>query len=126
MTGRVSPFGAISLIGPCLPGYPVDGGIARRWDAIFPVLSHPELPPINDAAGRSPRHGVILRKLGLGIRTVAGSRVVALLANAIDTCCRRGHSPWRYFELRPPTVVPANPRPLPRWGRERLRLKILG
>jgi hypothetical protein len=67
-------------------------------EAIFQVLSHPELPLTNNEAERALRHGVILRKLSLGTRTPVGSRVVALLASVIDTCRQRGHAPWRYLE----------------------------
>jgi hypothetical protein len=68
------------------------------WEAIFQVLSHPELPLTNNTAERALRHWVILRKLSLGTRTPVGSRVVALLASVIDTCRQRGHAPWRYLE----------------------------
>ena len=72
--------------------------LLNDWEAIFQVLSHPELPLTNNAAERALRHWVILRKLSLGTRTAVGSRVVALLASVIDTCRQRGHAPWRYLE----------------------------
>ena len=72
--------------------------LLNDWEAIFQVLSHPELPLTNNAAERALRHWVILRKLSLGTRTPVGSRVVALLASVIDTCRQRGHAPWRYLE----------------------------
>jgi hypothetical protein len=72
--------------------------LLNDWEAIFQVLSHPELPLTNNEAERALRHWVILRKLSLGTRTEVGSRVVALLASVIDTCRQRGHSPWRYLE----------------------------
>ena len=72
--------------------------LLNDWEAIFQVLSHPELPLTNNAAERALRHWVILRKLSLGTRTPEGSRVVALLASVIDTCRQRGHSPWRTLE----------------------------
>lgn len=72
--------------------------LLNDWEAIFQVLSHPELPLTNNAAERALRHWVILRKLTLGTRTPVGSRVVALLASVIDTCRQRGHTPWRYLE----------------------------
>jgi hypothetical protein len=68
--------------------------LLNDWEAIFQVLSHPELPLTNNEAERALRHWVILRKLSLGTRTEVGSRVVALLASVIDTCRQRGHSPW--------------------------------
>ena len=72
--------------------------LLNDWEAIFQVLSHPELPLTNNAAERALRHWVILRKLSLGTRTAGGSRVVALLASVIDTCRQRGQCPWRYLE----------------------------
>jgi transposase len=72
--------------------------LLNDWEAIFRVLSHPELPLTNNEAERALRHWVILRKLSLGTRTPVGSRVVALLASVIDTCRQRGHAPWRYLE----------------------------
>ncbi len=72
--------------------------LLNDWEAIFQVLSHPELPLTNNEAERALRHWVILRKLSLGTRTATGSRVFALLASVIDTCRQRGQSPWRYLE----------------------------
>ncbi len=72
--------------------------LLNDWEAIFQVLSHPELPLTNNEAERALRHWVILRKLSLGTRTEVGSRVFALLASVIDTCRQRGHAPWRTLE----------------------------
>jgi hypothetical protein len=72
--------------------------LLNDWEAIFRVLSHPELPLTNNEAERALRHWAILRKLSLGTRTPVGSRVVALLASVIDTSRQRGHAPWRYLE----------------------------
>jgi hypothetical protein len=47
---------------------------------------------------RPTDYWVILRKLNLATRTPVGLRVMALLASVIDTCCQRGHAPWRYLE----------------------------
>lgn len=73
--------------------------LLNDWDAIFQVLRHPELPLTNNAAERALRHWVIVRQLSHGTRTDTGSRVVALLASVIDTCCQRGQSPWRYLQI---------------------------
>jgi len=67
------------------------------WDAIFFVLSHPELPLTNNAAEQALRHWVILRKLCYGTRTPQGSRVFGLLASVIDTCRRRNVPPWKFL-----------------------------
>lgn len=72
--------------------------LRNDWEAIFQVLSHPELPLTNNEAERALRHWVILRKLSSGTRTEVGSRVVALLASVVDTCRQRGHAPWRHLE----------------------------
>jgi hypothetical protein len=68
------------------------------WDALLPVLHHPELPLTNNDAERARRPGVIARKLSHGTRTATGSRVFALLASVIDPCRQRGHSPWSSIE----------------------------
>jgi hypothetical protein len=68
--------------------------LLNDWEAIFPVLSHPELPLTHNEAERALRHWVIARKLSQGTRTPVGSRVFALLTSVIDTCRQRGHSPW--------------------------------
>jgi len=47
---------------------------------------------------RALRHWVILRQTSHGTRTPQGSRHFALLASVIDTCRRRGHSPWEYLQ----------------------------
>ena len=71
--------------------------LLNDWEAIFQVLHHPELPLTNNDAERALRHWVIARKISHGTRTATGSRVFALLASVIDTCRRRGHSPWEYL-----------------------------
>jgi transposase len=72
--------------------------LLNDWDAIFQVLHHPELPLTNNEAERALRHWVIMRKLSYGTRTATGSRIFALLASVIDTCRKRGHSPWLYLQ----------------------------
>jgi hypothetical protein len=68
------------------------------WEAIFAVLSNPFWPLTNNEAERALRHWVILRQISHGTRTPQGSRHFALLASVIDTCRRRGHSPWEYLQ----------------------------
>ncbi len=68
------------------------------WEAIFAVLSNPFWPLTNNEAERALRHWVILRLISHGTRTPKGSRHFALLASVIDTCRRRGHSPWDYLQ----------------------------
>jgi hypothetical protein len=63
------------------------------WEAVFAVLENPLWPLTNNEAERALRHWVILRQISHGTRTPRGSRPFALLASAIDTCRRRGHSP---------------------------------
>ncbi len=67
------------------------------WEAIFAVLSHPQLPLTNNEVESALRHWVILRKLSFGTRSEQGSRALALLASVIDTCRQRGASPWEYL-----------------------------
>lgn len=73
------------------------GEFLNDWEAIFAVLDDPHGPLTNNAAERALRHWVILRRITHGTRTERGSRQLALLASVIDTCRRRGHSPWEYL-----------------------------
>ncbi len=86
------------------------------WEAIFAVLSNPFWPLTNNEAERALRHWVILRLISHGTRTPKGSRHFALLASVIDTCRRRGHSPWDYLQTaitRRRQGLPLLPLPLP-------------
>ena len=67
------------------------------WDAIWAVLDTPNLPITNNEAERALRHWVIARLLSHGTRTSEGSRVFAILATVIETCRKRGFSPWSYL-----------------------------
>jgi hypothetical protein len=58
---------------------------------------YPELPLTNNEAERALRHWVIARRIGMGTRTPQGTRVFALLASVIETCRKRGVSPWPYL-----------------------------
>ena len=71
--------------------------LLNDWEALFAVLSHPQLPLTNNQAEGVLRHWVILRKLSFGTRSEQGSRALALLASVIDTCHQRGVSPWTYL-----------------------------
>ena len=68
------------------------------WEAVFTILENPFWPLTNNEAERALRHWVILRLISHGTRTPRGSRHFALLASVIDTCRRRGHSPWEYLQ----------------------------
>lgn len=67
------------------------------WEAIFCVLQFPHLPLTNNEAERALRHWVILRKISYGTRTSDGSRVFAILISVIETCRKRGQSPWLFL-----------------------------
>jgi hypothetical protein len=67
------------------------------WDAIFQVLHYPQHPLTNNDAERPLRQWVIARRISYGSRSEVGSRTMALLASVIDTCRKRGHSPWEYL-----------------------------
>jgi hypothetical protein len=71
--------------------------LLNDWDTFWVVLDHPELPLTNNAAERALRHWVIARRIGMGTRTPQGTRVFALLASVIETCRKRGVSPWPYL-----------------------------
>ncbi|MCP4377556.1 MAG: transposase, partial [bacterium] len=67
------------------------------WDPIWIVLQYPWLPLTNNEAERALRHWVIARQISHGTRTEQGTRAFALLASVIDTCRKRGVSPWPYI-----------------------------
>lgn len=87
------------------------------WEAIWNVLSHPELPITNNIAECALRHWVIARKISHGTRTKQGSRAFALLASVIETCRQRHVSPWMYLaeviaQRRKGNPVPPLPTPV--------------
>jgi len=70
----------------------------------------------HNEAERALRHWVIARRIGMGTRTPQGTRAFALLASVIETCRKRGASPWVYIaevvrERR--RGLPAPPLPVP-------------
>lgn len=67
------------------------------WDSFRVVLEHPHLPLTNNEAERALRHWAILRRISQGTRTDQGSRAFAVLASVVDTCRKRGVSPWPYL-----------------------------
>jgi hypothetical protein len=67
------------------------------WDAIWVVLQFPWLPLTNNEAETALRHWVIARQISHGTRTEEGSRVFGLLASVVETCRKRGISPWPYI-----------------------------
>jgi hypothetical protein len=67
------------------------------WDTYWAVLDHPSLPLTNNEAERALRHWVIARRISYGTRTPEGSRAFAALASVIETCRKRGVSPWPYL-----------------------------
>lgn len=71
--------------------------LLNDWDTFWVVLDHPELPLSNNEAERALRHWVIARRIGMGTRTAQGTRAFALLASVIETCRKRGVSPWPYI-----------------------------
>lgn len=71
--------------------------LLNDWDTFWVVLDHPELPLTNNEAERALRHWVIARRIGMGTRTPQGTRAFALLASVIETCRKRGASPWTYL-----------------------------
>ncbi len=73
------------------------GEFLNDWDAVFAVLSHPDLPLTNNEAERLLRHLVIVRRITYGTRSKNGTRALALLASVVETCRRREVSPWGYL-----------------------------
>ena len=90
--------------------------LLNDWDTFWVVLDHPELPLTNNEAERALRHWVIARRIGMGTRTPQGTRAFALLASVIETCRKRGASPWTYIAdvvRQRRRDLPALPLPLP-------------
>jgi transposase len=90
--------------------------LLNDWDTFWVVLDHPELPLSNNEAERALRHWVIARRIGMGTRTPQGTRVFALLASVIETCRKRGISPWPYLAeviRQRRKGLPAPPLPMP-------------
>jgi len=86
------------------------------WDTFWVVLDHPELPLSSNEAERALRHWVIARRIGMGTRTEQGTRAFALLASVIETCRKRGVSPWPYLAEvigQRRKGLPAPPMPAP-------------
>jgi len=70
----------------------------------------------NNEAERALRHWVIARRIGMGTRTPQGTRAFALLASVIETCRKRGLSPWPYLAeviRQRRKGLPAPPLPMP-------------
>jgi transposase len=67
------------------------------WDTFWVVLDYPWLPLTNNEAERALRHWVIARRISYGTRTAEGSRAFALTISVIETCRKRGVSPWPYL-----------------------------
>ena len=86
------------------------------WDTFWVVLDYPWLPLTNNEAERALRHWVIARRISYGTRTEQGSRVFALTISVIETCRKRGVSPWPYLaevirRRRKGLSAPALPQP---------------
>ena len=90
--------------------------LLNDWDTFWVVLDYPELPLTNNVAERALRHWVIARRIGMGTRTPQGTRAFALLASRIETCRKRGASPWSYIAevvRQRRRGLPAPPLPMP-------------
>jgi hypothetical protein len=77
------------------------GALARElpndWNTFWVVLDQAERPLSHNEAERALRPWVIARRIGMGTRTPQGTRAFALLASVIETCRKRGVSPWPYL-----------------------------
>nr|WP_237251767.1 IS66 family transposase [Thioalkalivibrio nitratireducens] len=88
------------------------------WEAIWAVLEFPRLPITNNWAEQALRHWVISRRISQGTRTEQGSLAFALLVSVIETCRKRGVSPWPYLaqvvqQRRKGEPAPVLPEPAP-------------
>jgi transposase len=71
--------------------------LLNDWDTFWVVLDYPWLPLTNNEAERALRHWVIARRISYGTRTAQGSLAFALTISVIETCRKRGASPWPYL-----------------------------
>jgi transposase len=71
--------------------------LLNDWDTYWVVLDYPWLPLTNNEAERALRPWVIARRISYGTRTAQGSRAFALTISVIETCRKRGASPWPYL-----------------------------
>jgi IS1 family transposase len=71
--------------------------ILNDWEAVMTFVDNPWLPATNNEAERALRHAVIARYISFGTRTDEGSRFYAAGLSVIDTCRKRGVSPWPYL-----------------------------
>jgi transposase len=71
--------------------------LLNAWDTYWVVLDYPWLPLTNHEAERALRPWVIARRISYGTRTAQGSRAFALTIRVIETCRKRGASPWPYL-----------------------------
>jgi len=86
------------------------------WNTFWVVLDYPWLPLTNNEAERALRHWVIARRISYGTRTAQGSRAFELTISVIETCRKRGVSPWPYLaevirRRRKGQSAPALPQP---------------
>ena len=86
------------------------------WNTFRVVLDYPRLPPTNNEAERALRHWVIARRISYGTRTKQGSRAFAPTISVIETCRKRGVSPWPYLaevirQRRKGQCAPTLPQP---------------
>jgi len=90
--------------------------LLNDWDTFWVVLDYPWLPLTNNEAERALRHWVIARRISYGTRTAQGSRAFELTISVIETCRKRGASPWPYLaetirRRRKGRSAPALPQP---------------
>jgi hypothetical protein len=90
--------------------------LLNDWNTFWVVLDYPWLPLTNNEAERALRHWVIARRISYGTRTAQGSRAFALTISVIETCRKRGVSPWPYLadvirQRRKGLAAPALPQP---------------
>ena len=71
--------------------------LRNDFDTFWVTLDHPEWPLTKNVAEQALRHWVIAWRISQGTRTAQGSRTIAVLASVIDTCRKRGVSPWDFI-----------------------------
>ena len=92
-------------------------GLAREllndWDAIWNVLTYPELPITNNVAERALRHWVIARKIRYGTRTQQGSRAYPLIGQRHRHMPATGYCALALHRPGDCRASPGQPSPVP-------------
>lgn len=81
---------ATPYMNACLPQSVLCKRLLQFESELYTFVEHPQVPSENNAAERSVRPTVIMRKISGGTRSAAGSKTMAILAGLFGTWQARG------------------------------------